>query len=144
MTNKQKEAWKKIRNAGTASLIIGCLEVGIYTLLLLLGVFLIILDTQVQTGDNSVDTVSSVVLGLILLCVALVLLSFSIVNIIAGIKLRKPVSNPKGWVVYLIVIGALRFTSLQGIIELIFGIIAYLSLSDIEESEPPLLRDLRN
>lgn len=144
MTNEQKESWKKIRNAGTASLVIGFFEISIYTLLLILAVFMIILDTQVQTGDNSVDTVSSSVIGVILLCLVLILLSFSILNIIAGIKLRKPIENPKGWIIYLIVVGAFKFTTLQGIIELIFGIIAYSSLSTIKDSKPPPVSELHN
>jgi hypothetical protein len=58
---------------------------------------------------------------------------FGIVDIVAGKKLRMISKDAKGWVIYSIVIGALSFTSLTGILQLIFGIIALTSMGESEK-----------
>lgn len=137
MTTQQTEAWKRVRNAGTVNLIIGILGIIGFVILFVIAMILIVANFEIP-GDAGEAPLPSAVLGVIFIIIALVLLlPFGIVDIIAGVKMRKPVPHPKGWIIYTIVIGALNAGSIPGIIQLVFGILALSSSSDLETSQPP-------
>lgn len=139
MKQEQIDAWKRVRHAGTVAMVFGWLGIVGVVFFILLGVLFLALNTPIPTSSyNSSETIPSVVYGVIFIVVALVfVLPISIVEIVAGFKLRKPVANPKGWIIFLIVIGALGITSIPGIFELIFGVLALSTLHVIEGTEPP-------
>ena len=141
MKSEQIEAWKRVRNAGTVSLIFGWLGIAGVVILVLLGIIFLAINTPIESTNSygsGTESISSVVYGIIFLVLALVvLLPVSILKIVAGIKLRKPIANPKGWIIFVVVVGALGFTSISGILELIFGVLALSTLHTIEGTEPP-------
>lgn len=141
MKHEQLEAWKRVRNAGTVALVFGWLGIALSVFLVLLSVLFFAINTPIETTStygSATESVPSFVYGLLFLVIALVfILPFSIIDIVAGTKLRKPIAKPRGWIIYLIVIGALSVTSLGGVLELIFGILALSSLHTIDGTEPP-------
>lgn len=108
MSAEQQEALKKISNTGTVMIIAGvfgifyAMVVGLMSL-----VFFIAPPSSTSSYSSSSDAVAAVVFGVVFLVLALVSLVFAIVNIIAGVKLRKPSVKSKGWVIYSIVAGVL-------------------------------------
>lgn len=137
MKKEQIEAWKRVRNAGTVSLIFGWLGIAGTVILVLLGIVFMAINTPIE-GSTGDPAISSVVYGVMFVVLALIfVLPISIVQIVAGVKLRKPIARPKGWVIFVVVVGALSVTSLGGILELIFGVLALSTLHTIEGTEPP-------
>jgi hypothetical protein len=136
MTDRQLDTWKKVRTVGTVNLVIGIIWL-VFTLLAILGSLVLIIANFSIPNDSGPPTPSNVV-GIILIVITIIfLLPFAILNIISGIKLRKPIANPKGWLIYTIVVGVIGIQSITGIIQLIFGILALGTLSDIEGTQPP-------
>lgn len=137
MTTQQTEAWKRVRSAGTVNLVVGILGVIMALIFILISIILILANFEIP-GDPGEAPMPSWVLGGILLFFFLVFsLPVSIFNIVAGVKLRKPVSKPKGWIIYTVVVGALGAGSITGILQLIFGILALSSSHDLESSQVP-------
>lgn len=137
MTTQQTEAWKKVRTAGTVNLVVGILGVIMALIFILISIILILANFEIP-GDPGEAPMPSWVLGGILLFFFLVFsLPVSIINIVAGAKLRKPVPKPKGWIIYTVVVGALGAGSITGILQLIFGILALSSSHELEASQPP-------
>jgi hypothetical protein len=135
MNQKKLSAWKNIRNAGTVSLVAGWLSVVGVVILAAMGIFLIIINSPVSSNDG--NDVPSSVFGIIILFFALLALVIAVLHIVGGTKLRKPIANPKGWLIFLIVMGALGIGNIIGILTLIFGIIGLTSYSNIEGDKPP-------
>ncbi len=136
MTDRQLDTWKKVRTVGTVNLVIGIIWL-VFTLLAILGSLVLIIANFSIPNDSGPPTPSYVV-GIILIIITIIfLLPFAILNIISGIKLRRPITNPKGWLIYTIVVGVIGIQSITGIIQLIFGILALGTLSDIEGTQPP-------
>lgn len=135
MENKKIAAWKSVRNAGTVSLVAGWLGIAGGFLLFILGLIFSIANFSIPSDTGS--PMPSIVLGIIFIVAALLTLAFSVLYIIAGMKLRKPIANPKGWIIFVVVMGALGLTSIIGILLLIFGILALTSLHEIEGTQPP-------
>lgn len=137
MTTQRADAWKKVRSAGTVNLVVGIIEVIGTVFFILIAIFLIIINTDIPSEDGA--PLPSSVLGIILLVVGVIFLApLAILDIVAGVKMRKPVPRPKGWVIYTIVVGVVGISSITGILQTIFGILALTSLSDIEQSKPPV------
>lgn len=136
MTTQQTEAWKRVRSAGTVNLVVGILMLIMTLIFILISIILIVANFDIP-GDPGEAPLPSAVLGVILLVAFLFFsLPIAIVDIIAGVKLRKPVPKPKGWVIYTVVAGALGAGSITGILQLIFGILALSSSHDLEHSQP--------
>lgn len=136
MEDRKLAAWKNVRNAGTVSLVAGWLSVAGGIVLFILGLIFAIANSSIPS-DNGGEPLPSIVLGVIIIFAALLVLVIAVLYIIAGMKLRKPVDNPRGWVIFVVVMGALGLTSIFGILMLVFGILALTSLHDIEGSKPP-------
>lgn len=136
MTDRQLEAWKKVRTVGTINLVIGIIWL-VFTVLATLGSLVLIIGNFSIPSDSGPPT-PSIVFGIILLVITIIIfLPFTILSIISGVKLRKPIANPRGWLIYTIVVGVLGIQSISGIIQLIFGILALGTISDIEGTQPP-------
>lgn len=137
MTTQQTEAWKRVRSAGTVNLVVGILMLIMTLIFILISIILIVANFDIP-GDPGEAPLPSAVPGVILLVAFLFFsLPIAIVDIIAGVKLRKPVPKPKGWVIYTVVAGALGAGSITGILQLIFGILALSSSHELESSQPP-------
>ncbi len=136
MTAQQTEAWKRVRNAGTVNLIIGILTLIGFVIFFIIAMALIVANFEIP-GDPGEAPMPSWVMGAIFMFVSLFLLPVGIVDIIAGVKMRKPVPKPKGWIIYTVVMGAINAGSIPGILQLIFGILALSSSHDLEASQPP-------
>jgi hypothetical protein len=95
----------------------------------ILGIAFLLLSSLPNAGE---DKLILVMYGVVLLVITPFALIISILDIVAGVKLRKPIDNPKGWIIYTIVVGALALTSITGILQLIFGILAINSLHESE------------
>lgn len=140
MTNEQQEAWRRVRNAGMVLLIYAWIGAVVCALLALGAFALMIANIQIpnsENGDPSLGTTSSIWFGVLLLAVVIMVVPFVIANFIGAKRLRQPVANPRGWLIYMIVCGALGATSINGIIELIFAILALSSLHSIDGTTPP-------
>lgn len=132
MTTQQTEAWKRVRSAGTVNLVVGILGIIMAVIFILISVVLILANFEIP-GDPGEAPMPSWILGGMLLFFFLVFsLPISIVNIISGVKLRKPVPKPRGWIIYTVVVGALGAGSITGILQLIFGILALGSSHELE------------
>jgi hypothetical protein len=133
---RQLEAWKRVRHAGTVALVFGWIGIVATVLVVIGSILLITFNFEIPSDDG--EPLPSWVVGVFLLVFFLVFsLPFAIVDIIAGIKLRKPIPRPRGWLIYLVVVGALGAGSIAGILELIFSILALSSLHEIEGQNPP-------
>lgn len=136
MTDKQIEAWKKVRTVGTINLVVGIVFL-VIAILVMIGSLVLIIGNFSIPNDSGPPT-PSIDLGLILLAIIVIfLLPFTILNIISGKKLRQPVANPRGWLIYTIIVGVLGIQSITGILQLIFAIMALGTLSDIDGTQPP-------
>ena len=137
MTTQQTEAWKRVRNAGTVNLVVGIITLIMVIIFVLISIILIVANFDIPSDDGSAP-LPSAVLGVLLLFFFLVFsLPIAIVDIIAGVKLRKPIPKPRGCVIYTVVVGALGAGSITGILQLIFGILALSSSHELEASQPP-------
>lgn len=137
MATQQTEAWKRVRSAGTVNLVVGILTLIIALIFIIISIILIIANFDIP-GDPGEAPLPSAVLGVLLLVFFLVFsVPIAIVDIVAGVKLRKPVPKPKGWVIYTVVVGALGAGSITGILQLIFGILALSSSHELEATQPP-------
>lgn len=125
MDQKKVSAWKNIRNLGTVSLIVGSL----WAVSFVVSVVYIIyrLGFEPELFLNFLLYFGVVFIPYVLITIVLIIL-----HIIAGIKLRKPISKPKWWIITLIVLGGVSALSFMGILTLVFGIIALNSYKDIE------------
>jgi hypothetical protein len=132
-------AWKKVKTAGTVSLVVGILKLLAVLPALLLGFLFLFAGTLSDAGAtfSSEDQAISLVYAVVLFIGVPLLIIFGIIDIVAGNKLRKPIANPRGWLIYTIVVGALGISTLTGILQLIFGILAVSSIHEIEGKEPP-------
>ena len=146
MTNQQIEAWKRVHNAGTLLLVYAWIGAVISIILFVVAIVLMAINAQIpnsENGDPSTGTTSSIWFGAILLAVVLIfIVPFVVVNFIGAKRLRQPIAKPRGWLIYMIVCGALSATSINGILELIFAILALTSLHEIEGVQPPALEQL--
>ncbi len=143
MTTQQIEAWKKVRNAGTVSLIVGIISLVLSVIWLFLAILILAIAPQVTTTASTSGSLGDqtvlVIYGFVFLVVAILSIPLGIIDIVAGVKLRKPIAKPKGWIIYVVVIGALGVGSITGILMLVFGILALTGLHDIEGIEPPAI-----
>jgi len=132
-------AWKKVKTAGTVSLVVGILKLLTALPALLLAFLFLFAGTLSDAGTtfSSEDQAVYLVYAVALFIGVPLLIIFGIIDIVAGNKLRKPIANPRGWLIYTIVIGALGISTLTGILQLIFGILAVSSIHEIEGKEPP-------
>lgn len=139
MESKQMHAWKKVKTAGTVSLVVGILKLLAVLPALLLAFLFLFAGTlsDVGTTFSSEEQTVYLVYAVALFIGVPLLIIFGIIDIVAGNKLRKPIANPRGWLIYTIVIGALGISTLTGILQLIFGILAVSSIHEIEGKEPP-------
>lgn len=136
MTTQQTEAWKRVHSAGTVNLIVGILTLVLAVIFILISIGLVIANFDIPS-DNGGAPLPSAVLGVILLVFFLIFsLPIAIINIVAGVKLRKPVPKPRGWIIYTVVVGAIGAGSITGILQLIFGILALSSSHELENSQP--------
>jgi hypothetical protein len=136
MEDRKLAAWKNVRNAGTVSLVAGWLSVAGGIIFFILGLIFAIANFSIPS-DSGGEPLPSIVLGIIIIFASLLVLIFAVLYIVAGMKLRKPVANPRGWVIFTVVMGALGLSSIIGILMLIFGILALTSLHEIEGAKPP-------
>lgn len=135
MQKRQLAAWKNVRNAGTTSLIFGWLGVAIGVLLLIGGIILSLINFEIPSESG--DTLPSVALGVMLIIISIFVFILSILQVVAGSKLRKPVAKPKGWLIFVVVMGVIEISSLSGILLLVFGIIALSTIREIDGKNPP-------
>ncbi len=143
MTDSQTLAWKRVRNAGTVSLIVGILSLVGVVFLVGLGILFFAINQNITPTNcygSGCEPIPSAVYGVIFIVLAILfLLPIGIVDIIAGVKLRKPIPKPKGWIIYVVVIGALGISSITGILMLIFGVLGLATLHEVEGTQPPQL-----
>lgn len=135
MDKNKLKAWKNVKNAGIASLVIGWIYVGFAIICLMLAIYTL----NISNSDPIYyppGFITAKMISTWLLIGTPILITYAILQIIAGNKLKKPIANPKKWLITLIVLGALSF-NLMGIITLVFSIIAISSYKDIEGQQPP-------
>jgi hypothetical protein len=136
MEQKKIAAWKNVRNAGTVSLVTGWLGVASAIFVLIAGLIFAIANYSIPS-DTGGEPFPSAVLGIIFIVLSIFVAAFSVIYIVAGIKLRKPIAKPKGWLIFIVVMGALSLTSILGILLLVFGILGLSSYHEIEGTQPP-------
>ncbi len=136
MESNQVEAWKRIKNAGTVSMVRGWLGIVVATGILLVGILFIAIPFDIPVeGDSGGPPLPlpSAVMGVIFVIAVIISLPFSVLDIIAGIKLRKPVPQPKNWLLYTLVVGILGATSIVGIVQIVFSWLALNTAHYIED-----------
>ena len=129
METKKEIINSKVKTLGTINIVVGILSIFSTVIMAILGIAFLLLSSLPNAGE---DKSILVIYGVILLVFSPIALIISILDIVAGVKLRKPLKNPKGWIIYTIVVGALALTSITGILQLIFGILAITSLHESE------------
>ncbi len=137
MTTQQTEAWKRVRSAGTVNLVVGIITLIMALIFILISIVLIVANFNIPSDDGGEPMPSWVLGGILLFFLLVFSLPIAIVDIVAGVKMRKPVPKPRGWVIYTVVVGALGAGSITGILQLIFGILALSSSHDLESSQVP-------
>lgn len=130
-TSGQQEAWGKIKTLGTITLINGIIDIFAFLILMLFTILMFMINGDVPIDETTGETIPSSVLGALLLVFAVIVLVLAVINIIAGIKLRKPVERPKGWVVCAIILAVVGGGNVLAILQLIFGIFAFSALGSI-------------
>lgn len=131
--DSKTEALRKLHSAGTINLISGVLNIVGSVACIAFGIVLIIVDTPIS--DPGEPVIESTYAGSLFLIIGFILAILGIFNIIASTKLRKPTSDPKPWVIYTIVAGALNVSSIVNILQIIFGIIAFSALAKVDPNE---------
>ncbi len=123
MESNQVEAWKRIKNAGTVSLVRGWISIVVLAVWLIVGILFIAMPFDIP-GEPGEAPLPSAFLGVIFVIISILSLPFSVLDIIAGIKLRKPVPQPMNWLLYTFASGVLVATSIPGIIQIVFSVLA--------------------
>lgn len=143
MTSQQAEALNRVRAAGLTNLVIGWIGIGFCSLVAVLAVFFTFANYPIHNNDGTTTASWPIALGFGLIII-LVFLPFAVVNVISGVKLRKPDPRPYGWLVYSIVAGAVGivgafftgiFTMIPGLIQLVLAILAISTVSHFTQQK---------
>lgn len=113
---KANNAITKIKRLGAFNLVIGILG---FLLALLLGSLIY------ETYDTSLDT------NTFLISISVIIALFGILNIISSINLLRSPAKSRLWAVYSVMAGFFGLILLLGLIQMIFGVIAFKATNEI-------------